>query len=228
LVLAPWAFSLAAAQSPAPTGVAALLAHPIIDPALPLAEVRAYTASRVPAMPAVTTLAGWKSFADRTRRDVLDKIVFRGDTARSWRDAKTTVVWLDTLPGGPGYSIKKLRYEALPGLWIPALLYLPDNVSGKIPVQLAVNGHDKDGKAAAYKQLRCINLAKRGIASLNVEWFAQGQLRADGFSHYRMNQLDLCGVSGLAPFYLAMSRGLDVLLALPSADALIALGWTRP
>ena len=28
-----------------------------------------------------------------------------------------------------------------------------------------------------------------------------------------MNQLDLCGTSGLAPFYLAMKRGLDVLLA---------------
>jgi hypothetical protein len=33
-----------------------------------------------------------------------------------------------------------------------------------------------------------------------------------------MNQLDLCGTSGLAPFYLAMSRALDVLLALPGAD----------
>ncbi|PHX70279.1 MAG: hypothetical protein CK548_09825, partial [Opitutia bacterium] len=141
-----------------------------------------------------------------------------GDTARVWRDAKARVEWLDTLPGGPGYTIRKLRYEALPGLWIPALLYLPDNISGKIPVHLAVNGHDKDGKAAPYKQLRCINLAKRGIASLNVEWFAQGQLRTDGFSHYRMNQLDLCGVSGLAPFYLAMSRALDALLALPYAD----------
>jgi hypothetical protein len=124
----------------------------------------------------------WKTFADRTRRDVLDKIVFRGDTARAWRDAKTRVEWLDTIPGGPGYTIRKLRYEALPGLWIPALLYVPDNVSGKIPVHLAVNGHDKDGKAAPYKQLRCINLAKRGIASLNVEWFAQGQLRTDGFA----------------------------------------------
>ena len=33
-----------------------------------------------------------------------------------------------------------------------------------------------------------------------------------------MNQLDLCGASGLAPFYLSMSRALDVLLALPNAD----------
>jgi hypothetical protein len=209
----------ASAQTAAPVDVAALLARPIVDPALPLAEVRAYTAGRVPAMPAVTTLADWQTFANHTRRDVLEKIVFRGELARSWRDAKARVEWLDPIPGGPGYSIRKLRYEALPGLWIPALLYQPDHVSGKIPVHLAVNGHDKDGKAAPYKQLRCIALAKRGIASLNVEWFAQGQLRTDGFTHYRMNQLDLCGVSGLAPFYLAMSRALDALLALPYADA---------
>ena len=202
----------------APGDVAALLAHPILAPTLPLAEVRAYTAGRVPAMPAIPTLNDWKSFAARTRRDVLDQIVFRGDTARAWRAATTRVEWLDPIPGGPGYTIRKLRYEALPGLWIPALLYQPDAVSGKIPVHLAVNGHDKDGKAAPYKQLRCINLAKRGIASLNVEWFAQGQLRTDGFAHYRMNQLDLCGVSGLAPFYLALSRALDALLALPYAD----------
>jgi dienelactone hydrolase len=217
LVLAPWTFSLAQPAPPPHADVTALLARPIIAPTLPLAEVRAYTASRVPTMPPVTKLADWKTFADRTRRDVLEKIVFRGDTARAWRDAKTRVEWLDTIPGGPGYTIRKLRYEALPGLWIPALLYQPDNVSGRIPVHLAVNGHDKDGKAAPYKQLRCINLAKRGIATLNVEWFAQGQLRTDGFGHYRMNQLDLCGVSGLAPFYLAMSRALDALLALPYA-----------
>ncbi len=33
------------------------------------------------------------------------------------------------------------------------------------------------------------------------------------------NQLDLCGTSGLAPFYLSMKRGLDVLLAHKHADA---------
>ena len=196
----------------------ALLSHPILETGTPLAEVQAFTEQRVPLMPAVTTLDAWRKFADRTRRDVLEKIVFRGDLARQWRDAKTKAEWLETIAGGPGYSIRQLRYEALPGLWIPALLYMPDGITGKFPVHLAVNGHDKDGKAAPYKQLRCINLAKRGIASLNVEWFAQGQLRTDGFNHYRMNQLDLCGVSGLAPFYLAMSRGLDALLALPFAD----------
>lgn len=198
--------------------IAALLQHQIIDPALPLAEVQAYTESQVPLMPQVKSLAEWERFAEQTRRDVLEKVVFRGEAARQWREAKTKVEWLDTIPGGPGYHIKKLRYEALPGLWVPALLYQPDGIAGAIPVHLAVNGHDKEGKAAPYKQLRCINLAKRGIASLNVEWLYMGQLRTDDFAHYRMNQLDLCGVSGLAPFYLAMSRGLDVLLSLPYAD----------
>jgi hypothetical protein len=214
------AFSLPLlAQTPPPTDLEALLQHAILAPKQTIEEAQAYCEPKVPRMPKVTTLDEWKTFAGKTRAEVLDKIVFRGALAKQWREAKTKVEWFDTITGGPGYSIKKLRYEALPGLWIPALLYQPDKPATKMPVHLAVNGHDGNGKAAPYKQIRCINLAKRGIASLNVEWLGMGQLRTDGFVHTRMNQLDLCGVSGLAPFYLAMSRGLDVLLALPNADA---------
>jgi hypothetical protein len=215
------AFSQPAAQKPQPpppSDLELLLKHPILAPNLPLQEVQAYCEPKVPRMPKVSSLAEWQSFADQTRRDVLDKVVFRGALAKQWRDAKTKMEWLDTLEGGPGYHIRKLRYEALPGLWIPALLYLPDKPESKMPVHLAVNGHDGNGKSAPYKQIRCINLARRGIASLNVEWLGMGQLRTEGFNHGRMNQLDLCGVSGLAPFYLDMSRALDILLALPGAD----------
>src|SRR5262249_9572168 len=143
--------------------------------------------------------------------------IFRGRAAE-WRDAKTKIEWLDTIPGGPGYRIRKVRYEALPGMWIPALLYEPEKLSGKVPVSLAVNGHDGVGKAAGYKQTRCINMAKRGMLVLNVEWLGMGQLRGAGYRHGCMNQLDLCGTSGLAPFFLSMKRGLDVLLDLPNAD----------
>jgi hypothetical protein len=183
-----------------------------------MAEVQVFTEARVPRMPAVKSAAEWQKIADRLRRDMFERVIFRGEAA-AWRDAKTKVEWLDTIEGGPGYKLRKLHFEALPGMWIPALLYLPDNLSGKIPVMLAVNGHDPNGKAAPYKQVRCINLAKRGMISLNVEWFGMGQLRTPGFTHARMNQLDLCGTSGIAPFYLAMKRGLDVLLSLENADA---------
>ena len=128
------------------------------------------------------------------------------------------IEWLDTIPGGPGYHIRKLRYEALPGMWIPASLYEPDRLSGKVPLILHLNGHERTGKSVDYKQLLSINLAKRGMLVLDLEWLGMGQLATPGFSHYRMNQLDLCGASGLAPFYLAMSRALDLGLALEHAD----------
>lgn len=205
---------LAAADT---TPVQEALAREIIGPQLAMAEVQDYLEPKIPRMPEGLTKAEWEKQAERIRKDVLQRVVFRGEAA-AWRDAKTKVEWLDTTPGGPGYRIKKVRYEALPGLWIPALLYEPEKVSGKVPVHLAVNSHDANGKAAGYKQIRCINLAKRGMLVLNVEWFGMGQLRTESFVHYRMNQLDLCGTSGLAPFYLSMSRGLDLLLSLPNAD----------
>lgn len=218
LRLASLVFATSLLSSPAQTNLLApLLGRNIIGPNLALAEIQSYTENRVPLMPALKSAAEWENEAARLRREALNDVIFRGE-ASQWRDAKSKVEWLDTIAGGPGYTIRKLRYEALPGLWIPALLYLPEKITGKVPVHLAVNGHDAVGKAAPYKQIRCINLAKRGVISLNAEWLGMGQLRSPGFAHYTMNQLDLCGSSGIAPFYLAMSRALDLLIALPEAD----------
>ncbi|MBI1901295.1 MAG: acetylxylan esterase [Planctomycetia bacterium] len=194
-----------------------LLAAPIIGPDLALAEVQDFCEARVPRMPQPKTAQEWQQEADGIRKDVLAKVVFRGEAA-AWRDAKTDVKWDEAIEGGPGYRIRKLRYEALPGLWIPALLYEPEKLAGKVPVALAVNGHEGKGKAVDYKQIRSINMAQRGMIVLNTEWLGMGQLRGPGFVHYKMNQLDLCGTSGLSPFYLAMKRGLDVLLAHENAD----------
>ncbi|MDP7011293.1 MAG: acetylxylan esterase [Verrucomicrobiota bacterium] len=196
--------------------IAKTLAHKIIGPDLALAEVQVFNEARVPDMPRVRTAAEWQSKADQMRRDVLDKVVFRGDAAR-WRNTKLKVEWFETIEGLPGYRIKKLRFECLPGWWIPALLYEPLILKGKVPVVMNVNGHARTGKATGYKQERCINLAKRGMVVLNPEWIGMGQF-ANRMGHYQMNQLDLCGTAGIAPFYLNMSKGLDVLLSHPNAD----------
>ena len=200
-----------------PQGVEALLAHSIISDEVPVAEVRKFIEPRIPTMPNIEKLSDWEAAAKKIRQEMFDKVVFRGEAA-NWRDADTQIEWLETIPGGPGYQIRKLRYEALPGLWIPALLYLPEKLEGRVPVVMNVNGHDSDGKAAVYKQIRCINQAKRGMIALNPEWLRMGQLDTVDYNHYRMNQIDLCGTSGLAPFYLSMQRGLDVLLSLENAD----------
>lgn len=214
LLLAP-ASALAQDQA----GLAGILGRTILDPRQAAQEWHDYLDPRILRLAEFKTGAEWEAFAGKLRQTVLDQVVFKG-TASRWRTAKTTVEWLDDIPGGPGYRIRKLRYEALPGLWIPALLYepLPLPSAGKVPVGLAVNGHDRNGKAADYKQIRCINMVKRGMVVLNLEWFGMGQLNTPGFTHGAMNQLDLCGAAGLAPFYLAMSRGLDLLLSHPCAD----------
>jgi 3-keto-disaccharide hydrolase len=200
-----------------------LLSKPILEASTPQREVEAFCEARVVRFPAEDAAQrkspeAWKKYTDELRQRVLDAVVYRGEAAK-WRDATCKVEWLETIDGGEGYKIKKLRLEALPGLWVPALLYEPTKLDGKAPVFLNVNGHDGKGKAADYKQIRCINQAKRGIISLNLEWFGMGQLRTPGFTHYKLNQLDLCGTSGVGPFFLAMKRGLDVLLAHPNADA---------
>src|SRR6185437_4450808 len=196
-----------------------VLKREIFSKTLPLDEVQRYCDAKVPRLGKVKTQADWQTEADRLRAAVLDNVLFRGE-AKAWRDAPVRIEWLDTIPGGPGYHIKKLRFEAVPGMWIPALLYEPEKLTGKVPVILNTNGHEGTGVANDYIQIRCINEAKKGELALNLEWLGMGQLKTDGFSHTRSNQLDLVGTSGVALHYLSQKRGLDILLAHPNADPL--------
>ncbi|HEY3968805.1 MAG TPA: acetylxylan esterase, partial [Planctomycetaceae bacterium] len=211
------AVSPAIARADSKADVKKLLSRVLLDTDQTLIETQKFSAGKIPPLPAATNITDWEKAAKSIRTQTLLKTVYRGEASK-WRDTPLKVEWLETIPGGPGYKVKKLRYEAVPGLWIPALLYEPENLAGKAPVFLNVNGHDPIGKAVDYKQMRCINQAKRGIIALNPEWFGMGQLRTDGYAHGRMNQIDLCGTSGLAPFYLSMKRGLDVLLTHEHAD----------
>ena len=202
----------------APASIKELLEARILKSGQSLEEVQRFTEVRVPPMPDIKTAAAWETYATSIRQRTLAQVVFRGEAA-GWRDARAGVQWMETIPGGPGYRIRKVRFEAVPGMWIPALLYEPTKLEGRVPVVLNVNGHDRpQGKAADYKQTRCINQARRGMLALNVEWLGMGQLHTKDYGHYRMNQLNLCGTSGLAPFYLSMSRGLALLLKHPHAD----------
>lgn len=193
------------------------LEREVIGPQASLEDARAFVEARIPRMPELSTVEAWAEEANRLRSEVLEKVVLRGE-AKSWAEPKTRVEWLDSIDGGSGYRIRKLRYEAVPGMWIPALLYEPTELEGKAPVVLNVNGHDAEGKAADYKQIRCINQAKRGMIALNVEWLGMGQLRSDGFQHGLINAIDLCGTSGIATHYLYLKRAIDILLDHPDAD----------
>ena len=180
-------------------------------------EVRSYVAARIPSLETADSKREWLKEATRLREQFLDEVVFQG-VAAAWRDAESKVEWFDTIDEGKGYRIKKFRYEALPNFWIPGLLYEPETLTAKMPVMINPNGHHRGGKAMPYKQRRCINLARRGILAYNLEFIDMGQLHVDDNKHNRLVQLDLCGTSGVAPFYLALSRGLDLALSHEHAD----------
>lgn len=193
------------------------LSQPLLQPDEATEQHKAFVLSRIPKLELAASAEAWQDEAAKLRKRLLDEVVFRG-VPSEWRDAKPEVVWDKTIETEHGYRIRKLRFEALPGLWIPALLYEPSKLDGKVPAVLNVNGHEKIGKSVGYKQLRCINLAKRGMLALNLEWIGMGQLRTNGLSHNHLAKLDLCGRSGLSVFFLAMQRGLDVLLDHEHAD----------
>ena len=219
LCLAYWSLSgWAVGQSPQAKAIAAALAKPINPADQTLNDTKAFVEARIFKGPSVKTLDEWTALEHQMRSRALSEVVFRGQ-ALEWVDASTKVEWLEVIEGGPGYRIRKLRFEIIPGFWVPALLYEPTNLNGRrVPVFLNVNGHDAKGKAADYKQLRCINLAKRGILAMNLEWLGMGQLATDDNRHWMINHIDLQGTSGVALHFLSMWKAVDVLLAHEAAD----------
>ena len=181
------------------------------------AQHEQFVLSRIAKLKTADSAEAWQEESARIRERVREEVIFRG-LPTAWREGKPRVVWDAVIETNHGYRIRKLRFEALPGLWIPALLYEPAKIQGKVPAVLNVNGHEATGKSTPYKQLRCINLAKRGMLALNLEWIGMGQLRTPGLSHNHLAKLDLCGRAGVGVFFLAMSRGIDVLLDHPHAD----------
>lgn len=179
-------------------------------------EVHAHILSKLPRWSAPKRASGWPSKASALRKRLLDEVYLKG-LPKSVTDAPPNAVWGKTIRAGKGYRIRKVRYEGYPGMWIPALLYEPTRMRGRVPVVLNPNGHHAGGKAMDYKQARCINLAKRGMIALNTEFVGMGELTADR-DHQRIGCLDLCGIAGVSVFYLAMKRGLDLLLEHPNAD----------
>jgi dienelactone hydrolase len=198
------------------TAYAQDLTKPVLPARQSLIETQIYLASRVPALPPVPDAAAWTKMSDQLRRQVLDNVIFRGEAAR-WRTLPSKPEWLDTLPGN-GYRVRKFRYQVVPGMWLPGLLYEPAELRGRVPVVVNLNGHEGAGVSIDYIQQRCIHLARNGILALNFEWFSKGQMAGKDYEHSRLNQIDLTGSSGVAVFFLAHQRLLDIGLQHPNAD----------
>ena len=201
-----------------PANLQTVLGEEILAPSAALLQMKSFILSRVAPPPVPTSAAQWTEESQRLRRHLLQDVVFHG-WPPEWVNSSSKFEEVGTLETHQGYRLRKLRYEVVPGLQSVAILYEPEKLQGKVPAILNVNGHvGPAGKAVEYKQKRCINFAKHGILALNLEWFAFGELQAEGNQHWYGAHLDFVGANALGIFLLEMRRGLDYLCDHPSVD----------
>lgn len=175
---------------------------------------------RIPPLPEPDSGDAWLKKAGEIRQRILQEVVLKGVPPEAY-EPPVKIEWGETIRPGEGYSIRKLRYEAYPGQWTPAILYVPDKMEGKVPAVLCVCGHGGLSKAQPDEQMRCINLVKRGMLVIHPDWVAFGELGLGKnwlHIHNSLAYMDLCGVSGVSVFFLNMRRALDVLLSQPGTD----------
>jgi dienelactone hydrolase len=214
VVLSP---GLALGQSQ-PAMLTNVLKEPLQTPEVAAEQLRQYLFLKSPKLPRPDGAEQWTAEAARIRKHLLDEIIFHG-WPRAWVESTPQVEDLGVFYSGEGYRMRKLRYEMVPGFQSTAILYEPQDLHGKIPAVLNLNGHDYEmGKAVEYKQKRCINLAKRGMLALSPEWLSCGELNQPENRHEFGSHLDLVGANAVGLFYLAMRRALDYLYDHPNVD----------
>src|SRR5437667_2391961 len=72
-----------------------------------------------------------------------------------------------------GFHIEKVIFESLPGVYVSALVYLPDDESKKHPGIVVAAGHSSSGKA--YYQALCQRLVQRGYVVITWDPVGQGE-----------------------------------------------------
>jgi dienelactone hydrolase len=201
-----------------PSDLAPILGKPLETPDVVTYQLRQYVYARLPKLQIPASAGQWTAETERRRKHLLDDVIFHG-WPREWLDGPPKFEDLGVIETGHGYRMRKLRYEIVPGFLSTAILYEPEHVNGKAPAVLNVNGHELVvGKAAEYKQKRCINMARHGMFALSTEWLGCGELNATENRHEYGDHLDLAGANVAGLFYLAMRRGLDYLDRHPGVD----------
>src|SRR5947209_7385858 len=130
-----------------------------------------------------------------------------------------------------GFSVEKLIFQSLPGVYVTALVYLPDDHSKKHPAVLVPAGHAADGKF--HYQSLSQRLVGRGYVVISWDPVGQGERSqfwdsAAGKSRYNLVCGEHAAMGNLA--YLAGAnlarweiwdgiRAVDYLLTRPEVDS---------
>ncbi len=117
-----------------------------------------------------------------------------------------------------GYRIEKLYYESLPGLYVPANLYIPDNIKEPRAAILYVCGHSRTQKVRYQPYPR--KFAQLGFVCLIIETIQFGEVKGEHWGCYAngwFNWYSRGYTPGGVEAWNAI-RGLDLLIERPEVD----------
>jgi len=123
------------------------------------------------------------------------------------------------------YRIEKITFESYPGMAIPAVLYLPEGITSRVPGIVSISGHTSLSKAADYVQQRNVNLALRGCVVLSYDYHGYGERRTGsdpnhptGPNTHDIRSFSYSRRTATAIEVLDAIRAVDVLSARPEVD----------
>ncbi|PYT90546.1 MAG: hypothetical protein DMG41_04230 [Acidobacteria bacterium] len=123
--------------------------------------------ARQKAWDAIRDEAGLLKTQDELRQKLLEMI---GGLPVAKTDLHPVIVGKISMDG---YSIEKLVFQSLPGLYVTALVYVPNDHASKHPAVLVPAGHAADGKF--HYQALCQRLVVRGYVVISWDPIGQGE-----------------------------------------------------
>ena len=129
------------------------------------------------------------------------------------------------------FTVEKIYFEALPGYFVTAALFIPNHLDGPLPAILYCSGHTDSGFRSNVYQHMIINYVLKGFVVLAFDPVGQGErnqyFMEDGKKKFRPthehsfagNQIFLNGFSPAQYFVWDGIRAIDYLVGRPEVDA---------
>ncbi len=118
-----------------------------------------------------------------------------------------------------GYSITRLIYQSQPGVYVTALLYVPDG-KGPFPSVIQMHGHNPEGKFGVNPQSMSLGLVKSGYVCLTVDAFGTFERAYHCYEKQTHGGFQGAQILNIGETLLGLQvvdnmRGVDLLLSLP-------------
>ena len=164
----------------------------------------------------IETLDQWEKVKEERYQEFIEMIGMQ-DMPLNGERSPLNVTYTGTIKAKK-YRVEKLYYESMPGLYVPANLYIPNGLKKKAPAILYVCGHAHTQKH--HYQEHAINFAEHGFVVLIIETIQRGEVRGEHLGAYEKGWFNWYS-KGYNPAGVEVwngIRGLDLLSGLKEVD----------